>query len=72
MLGVAELTVAAMKLLIYLLSILIVYLGVVSPTPKCQPNIICYSLYIIRGNIDLQCCNYCHLLHEFYKNFNDP
>ena len=31
---------------------------------KCKPNTICHCLQKILGIINLQCCNYCHLLSD--------
>ena len=36
---------------------------------KCEPNIICQSLQISRGIVDLQCCNYCHFPIDFSSKF---
>ena len=36
---------------------------------KCQPYIICHSLQILWGIVDLQCCNYCHLPSKFLSKF---
>ena len=36
---------------------------------KCSPNIICHSLYVVLGIIDLWCCNYYHLPSDFSSKF---
>ena len=36
---------------------------------RCNPHIICHSFKKKLDIIDLQCCNYCHLLRDSSSNF---
>ena len=39
---------------------------------KCKANVTCHSLSKILDIMDLQYCNYCHLLSGFSSNLNHP